>query len=61
MTEQKTKYSVWKGIFKTAKNSAILLIPFVLAVMADVPLEYAWFVGPATYFLKNAYENRTLD
>jgi hypothetical protein len=56
---EKTKYSVLIGIVKTAKNSAILLVPFVLAILAGIPLEYAWITGPIAYFLKNLYETKT--
>lgn len=52
------KYSVLVGLAKTAKNSAFLLIPFVLAILANVPMEYAWLATPITYFLKNLYENK---
>lgn len=52
------KYSVWIGIGKTAKNSAYLLVPFVVAVLATVPAKYAWVAGPVVYFLKNYLENR---
>lgn len=55
---QKIKYSVWIGLVKTAKNSAILLVPFFIALLAGLPVEYAWLTGPATYFLKNLYENK---
>lgn len=52
------KYSKWIGLIKTTKNSAVLLIPFVLAVLAGVPAEYAWMSGPIIYFLKNYLENK---
>jgi hypothetical protein len=52
------KYSFWIGMWKTVKNSAYLLIPFVLALLAGVPSEYAWITGPVVYFLKNYYQNR---
>jgi len=52
------KYKFWVGIWKTVKNSAYLLIPFALAILAGVPTEYAWITGPIVYFLKNYYENR---
>ena len=52
------KYSIWIGIKKTLKNSAYLLVPFVLAVIAGVPQEYAWITGPIAYMLKNYYENK---
>lgn len=53
------KYSLGIGTWKTAKNSAFLLVPFFLAVLAGVPTEYAWLTGPIVYFLKNWYTNRT--
>ena len=53
-------YSFSIGLWKTVKNSAYLLIPFALALLASVPLEYAWIAGPVVYFLKNAYTNRTI-
>jgi len=52
------KYSFWIGLAKTAKNSAVLLVPFALALLATVPLKYAWIAGPVIYLLKNWYENR---
>ncbi len=52
------EYSFWIGIGKTFKNSAYLLIPFGLALLATVPKEYAWIAGPVVYFLKNLYENK---
>jgi hypothetical protein len=58
MTKQ--KYSFWIGLGKTAKNSAVLLVPFLLALLATVPTEYAWLAGPIVYLLKNWYENRNL-
>ena len=54
----KSKYSFWIGVWKTAKNSAFLLIPFALALLAGIPAEYAWATGPIVYFLKNLYENK---
>lgn len=56
----KEKYSVLIGILKTAKNSAYLLIPFLIAVLAGMPTEYAWISGPVVYFLKNYVSNRNL-
>lgn len=55
----KIKYSFWKGLWKTIKNSVILLVPFLIAVLAGLPIEYAWIAAPIVYFLKNLYENRT--
>jgi len=52
----KTKYNGWIGIWKTVKNSAFLLIPFAVALLAGVSAEYAWITGPIVYFLKNLYE-----
>ena len=54
----KTKYNFWIGLGKTAKNSAILLVPFFLALLAEVPVEYAWLAGPVVYMLKNWYQNK---
>jgi len=54
---KKYKYNFWIGIWKTVKNSAFLLIPFLVAILAGMPIEYAWITGPITYFLKNLYEN----
>ena len=54
----KQKYSFITGLGKTAKNSAYLLIPFGLALLANVPIEYAWITGPLIYFFKNFYENK---
>ena len=55
---KKINYSFLIGLGKTAKNSAYLLIPFVIAMMAGVPSEYAWITGPIVYMLKNYVENR---
>ncbi len=52
------KYRFWVGLGKTFKNSAFLLIPFVLALLVSVPKEYAWIAGPIVYFLKNLYQNK---
>ena len=54
-----TKYKFWTGIWKSVKNSAVLLVPFGLAVSAGLPVGYAWLTGPVVYFLKNLYEVRT--
>ena len=59
MVNKKQIYNFWTGLKKTFKNSAVLLIPFGLAMLAGVPVEYAWVIGPLTYFLKNVYEIRT--
>jgi len=53
-----TKYSFWIGLGKTAKNSAYLLVPFALALLATVPAGYAWLAGPIVYLLKNYLENK---
>jgi hypothetical protein len=54
----KTEYSILIGLAKTAKNSAILLVPCIFALLAGLPAEYAWITGPVAYFLKNLYENK---
>ena len=53
-----TKYSFWIGLAKTTKNSAVLLVPFALALLVAVPMEYAWITGPVVYLLKNWYDNK---
>ena len=57
----KQVYSFWIGLWKTGKNSAVLLVPFLVALLVNVPVEYAWVSGPILYFLNNAYKNRTFD
>ena len=54
----KTKYSILTGLLKTAKNSAILLVPFGIALLAGLPEEYAIATGPIIYFLNNLYQNK---
>lgn len=54
----KQKYSFWIGLGKTAKNSAYLLVPFFLAILAGLPAEYAWITGPIVYGLKNYLQNK---
>lgn len=56
--KNKTEYDFFIGFGKTVKNSAYLLIPFGLALLANVPSQYAWIAGPIVYMLKNYYENR---
>lgn len=55
---KKQNYSLLTGLLKTVKNSAYLLIPFALAMLAEVPIEYAWVAGPVMYFLKNYHANK---
>ena len=55
---KKINYSFLIGISKTAKNSAFLLVPFVLSILAGIPAEYAWASGPMVYMLKNYYTNK---
>ena len=52
------KYNFVTGLIKTAKNSAVLLVPFFLALLVSVPIEYAWVTGPIVYLLKNWYSNK---
>lgn len=52
------KYSFWIGLGKTLKNSAVLLVPFGLALLANIPARYAWITGPIVYLLKNYYSNK---
>ena len=55
---KENNYSFLIGLKKTAKNSAYLLVPFGLALLATVPAKYAWVAGPAVYMLKNWVENK---
>jgi len=55
---EKNKYNFWIGVGKTAKNSAYLLVPFAVAILAGLPVEYAWITGPVVYMLKNYVANR---
>jgi len=57
--ETTIEYSFWIGLWKTAKNSIVLLVPFLIAMIATVPIEYAWIAGPIVYLLKNLYETKT--
>jgi len=59
MTKKIIKYSAWIGTIKTAKNSLYLLLPFLAAVLAGFPPEYAWISGPIVYFIKNYLANKT--
>lgn len=52
------EYSFLTGLLKTAKNSAILLIPFFVAILVGIPAEYSWITGPIAYFLNNLYQNK---
>jgi hypothetical protein len=54
----KQEYSWKTGLQKTLKNTAIFLVPSVLAYLAGVQGEYAPLAGMATYFIKNWYENK---
>ena len=54
----KQKYSFGIGLLKTAKNSAVLLVPFFLALLVGLPSKFAWIAGPVVYLLKNYAENK---
>ncbi len=54
----KDKYD-WKvGAIKTLKNTAVFLVPSVLAYLVGVQGEFAPLAGIAIYYVKNWYENR---
>jgi len=55
----KTTYSFATGLWKTFKNSAYLAVPFILALLAGLPVQYAWLSGPLVYLIKNYYETKT--
>ena len=54
----KKVYSFWIGLSKSIKNSAVLLVPFFIAVLVGMPNEYAWITGPLAYFIKNYFQNK---
>lgn len=54
----KNKYSFLVGLWKTCKNSAVLLVPFFVAVLAGMPEKFAWIAGPIVYLLKNWQQNK---
>ena len=56
---ERIKYNFWMGVWKAVKNSAILLVPFFVAVLLGLDEKYAWAVSPVVYFLKNMYEVKT--
>jgi len=58
MAKNSKFYSIGIGLWKTFKNSAWMGIPILLAMLATIPVEYAWIAGPVGYFLKNLYENK---
>jgi len=58
MAKKKINYSFWIGLGKTVKNSAYLLIPFAVAVIAGMPSEWAWITGPIVYMIKNYATNK---
>ena len=55
---KKINYSFWVGLGKTVKNSAYLLVPFIVAVLSGLPSKYAIFTGPVVYFIKNYFQNK---
>ena len=55
---KKINYSFWIGLGKTVKNSAYLLVPFIVAVLSGLPSKYAIFTGPVVYFIKNYFQNK---
>ena len=59
MMVKKIDYSAWIGCLKTVKNSAYMLIPFAVQILAEVPMKYAWIASAIIYFLKNMYETKS--
>jgi hypothetical protein len=59
-------YSVTTGIWKSIKNGLIVIGPalvagvleFFNALPPDISTKYALWIGLATYFIKNWFENR---
>ena len=55
----KIDYSFLIGLKKNLKANVVTLVPFAIAMMASVPVEYAWIASAVTYQLKNMYEIKT--
>ena len=56
MEELKVKYSITTGVWKAIKNCLIIWAPAILAMMANVPVEYTPIASLVVYFLKNLLE-----
>lgn len=55
---KKIKYSFWIGLWKSLKNVLIVFVPAILAIMANVPAEYAPVASFIVWFIKNYIENK---
>ena len=53
-----TKYKFTTGVWKTIKNFLILWSPAILALLANVPVEYGAIAGFLSYLIKNYIENK---
>lgn len=56
MSEQKG-YSWLLGLYKTAKNVAVVLLPYAVLVSQDVPQEWSVAAALVVYWIKNFVGN----
>jgi len=53
----KISYNFWLGLWKSLKNSLVVLAPAILAFLANLPedqiIKYALPLGFVTYLIKN--------
>ncbi len=54
----KPQYSPIIGLAKTLKNSLYLVVPLLIALLAEIPAAYSFIATPVVYFLKNFYEQK---
>ena len=54
--ETKINYSFWIGLGKTLKNTLIMWAPGIIALLTNVPVQYAGIASVALYLFKNWYE-----
>ena len=58
MATKKIKYSYAIGLWKSLKNVLIVFVPAILAIMANVPVEYTPVASFIVWFIKNYIENK---
>ena len=55
---KKKGYDVRVGTTKMAKNTAIFLLPSLVAYQTSVPQQWAWLLAVSIYMIKNWLENK---
>jgi hypothetical protein len=58
LKEKITSYSFRIGLWKTIKNSAIFLLPALVAYQTSVPQQYAAVLSMLIYLIKNYMANK---